>query len=235
MISVSLVSHGHGGMVERLVAQLRNCPEVGQVVLTRNIPEASPIAADSLVEISDNDLPKGFGANHNAAFWRCRQPFFCVLNPDIQLQGNPFPVLLACLEKEGAALAAPLILAPGGEVEDSVRHFPTIRSLLRKAMGGADGRYVVAAGQPPFSPDWVAGMFMLFKAQEFARIGGFDERYFLYYEDVDICRRLSRAGMSVVACPSASAIHDARRASRRNLRHLRWHLASMARYLWEAK
>jgi GT2 family glycosyltransferase len=235
LIAVSIVSHGHGAMTDRLVSQLRKCPEVRQIVLTRNIPEASGMVADGLVEIIKNAAPKGFGANHNAAFVRCREPFYCVLNPDIELNGNPFSALLQCLEDGSIALVAPLIVAPGGEMEDSVRHFPTLGSLLRKALGGPDGRYAVELGQAAFSPDWVAGMFMLFRSSSYVRLGGFDERYFLYYEDVDICDRAWQAGMKVVVCPSVTAIHDARRESHRSLRHQRWHLASMMRYLWRRR
>lgn len=231
MIAVSIVSHGHGAMIERLISQLRSCPLVTRIVLTRNIPENAGMLADGLVEVIENTAPKGYGANHNAAFARCREPFFCVLNPDIELNDDPFPVLVQCLGDSAAVLAAPLIVAPDGKVEDSVRQFPTLGSLLRKAFGGPDGRYAIEPGQPAFFPDWVAGMFMLFQSSGFARLGGFDEGYFLYYEDVDICDRAWQAGMKVVVCPSVTAIHDARRESRRSLRHQRWHLSSMMRYL----
>jgi len=209
LIAVSIVSHGHGVMVDRLVRQLRACPEVRQVLVTRNIPEASPIGSDGLVFVTENKAPKGFGANHNAAFAHCREPFFCVLNPDIELAGNPFPALLGCLQDDGIALAAPLIFSPDGRIEDSARHFPNLLSLLSKALGGHDGRYAITPGQEPLVVDWVAGMFMVFSGAAYARLGGFDERYFLYYEDVDVCARAGHAGMKVVVCPSVSAIHDA--------------------------
>jgi GT2 family glycosyltransferase len=231
LITVSIVSHDHGAMVDRLVSQLRDCPQVADVILTRNIPETSGLAADGHLEIVGNVEPKGFGANHNAAFARCRQPFYCVLNPDIELIGNPFPELLASLGDLSVAVSAPLIAAPDGKLEDSVRHFPTVSSLLGKALGGSGGRFAIPAGPSVFYPDWVAGMFILFRSSAYERLGGFDEGFFLYYEDVDICRRIWREGMKVAACPSATAIHAARRDSHRNLRHLRWHLASMARYL----
>jgi hypothetical protein len=232
LITVSIVSHGHGAMVGRLLSQLRTCPEVTRVVLTRNVPEPSAPPADALAEVIENPSPKGFGANHNAAFARCREPFFCVLNPDIELVGNPFPALLRCLDDQGIALAAPSIVAPDGRVEDSARHFPTLASLARKALGGHDGRWTIPPGQPMVFPDWVAGMFMLFRSTAYRQLQGFDEGYFLYYEDVDICARIRQAGLKVGLCTSARAIHDARRESRRSLRHLRWHLASMGRYLW---
>jgi N-acetylglucosaminyl-diphospho-decaprenol L-rhamnosyltransferase len=59
---------------------------------------------------------------------------------------------------------------------------------------------------------------------------GFDERYFLYYEDVDLCGRLCLAGLRVVVCPDSQVVHHAQRSSRRSLKYLRWHLASMLRF-----
>ncbi len=233
MIAVSIVSHGHGAMVEKLIGALLDCPEVRQIIVTHNVPELLSIDGNDRVMLIDNAAPKGFGANHNAAFSFCEQPFFCPLNPDIELPENPFPYLLKCIAQSGAALVAPLIVSPDGSIEDSVRRFPTLRLLLSKALGGADGRYEMLAGQPDFCPEWVAGMFMLFCSEDFARLNGFDESYFLYYEDVDICVRVWQHGLRVTVCPRVRVIHDARRDSRRNLRHMRWHVASMSRYFWK--
>lgn len=230
MIAVSIVSHGHGAMTQGLVGAILACPEVARVIVTCNVPEPLELPADPRVMLVDNAAPKGFGANHNAAFALCGEPYFCPLNPDIALLMNPFPELIKAIARSGAAVVAPLVVSPFGGVEDSIRHFPTLRSLARKALGRGDGRYVVHGGEADFYPEWVAGMFMLFRSEDFRRLRGFDEEFFLYYEDVDICVRAWRQGLKVAACPRVSVVHDARRDSRRNARHLRWHLASMARY-----
>ena len=78
-------------------------------------------------------------------------------------------------------------------------------------------------------------MFMIFRSDVFREIGGFDEKFFLYYEDVDICWRLRQKGYEIKLIPSVEVIHDARRESRKNWRYARWHLASMARYLIKAR
>ena len=233
MIAVSIVSHGHGILLKNLITVLLTCPEVSQIILTWNIPELVDIPQDNRIVIVDNQYPKGFGANHNAAFALCNQPFFCPLNPDIEILENPFPGLVQSLSVSGAALAAPLVLAPNGGIEDSIRYFPTPCILLIKAFGVPSGRFAVQLGQPDFCPEWVAGMFMLFRAEAFAQLQGFDEAYFLYYEDVDICVRAWQQGLKIVACPSVSVIHDARRESRRSLQYGRWHLMSLGRYLWK--
>lgn len=230
MICVSIVSHCHGSMVMRLVERVLDCSSVAQVVVTLNVPESLQLVQDERLVVVENTKPKGFGANHNAAFKYCRQSYFCVLNPDIELEDDPFDSLITAIELANAALVAPAVKSPEGREEDSVRYFPTVRSLVAKAFFGRDGRYVLQNGRDPFCPEWVAGMFMLFRSECFARLNGFDERFFLYYEDVDICARAWQRGMKVLACPRVSVIHDARRNSRKSLRHMRWHLASMARY-----
>lgn len=233
LICASIVSHGHGEMVGALVASLLDFPEVTKIVVTRNIPETLNLAPSEKVLIVDNAVPKGFGANHNAAFVHCSQRFFCPLNPDIEIPGNPFSALVEILELTGAALIAPLVKAANGDVEDSVRYFPTFFSLAQKVLWDDDGRYCMNENGPIFVPEWVAGMFMLFRSVDFQRLGGFDDRFFLYYEDVDICVRAWKERMRIFVCPQVTVVHHAQRASRRELRYFRWHLASMARYFFK--
>lgn len=233
MITVSIITHGHSAMMAQLLRDLIQCPEVTRIVLTHNMHEAAvtiPEALASKVVNVNNLVPKGFGANHNAAFRHCQTHYFCVLNPDIRLLTNPFPVLLPVLKKANAGAVAPVSVNAQGVVEDSVRYFPRPRSLAAKALGLTDGSYRSKPGAEAFAADWVGGMFMLFRSADFKAIHGFDEKYFLYYEDVDICARLWKAHRRVFACPQVTVVHNAQRASRRDLRHLRWHLQSMTRY-----
>ena len=231
-VTVSVVSHGHGGLVSRLLADLTRCPEVYRVLLTLNIPEPQlEVGLPDCVRILKNSHPKGFGANHNAAFKYCETPFFAVVNPDITMEISVFPELLTSLSNPGVALCAPSVINVLGAPEDSVRQFPTPVGLLRKALGGHDGRLTYDSKDRMFCVPWVAGMFMLFHGADFRDIHGFDEDYFLYYEDVDLCARLWKHGRSVVLCPTVHVTHDARRASRRSLRHMSWHARSMIRFL----
>jgi N-acetylglucosaminyl-diphospho-decaprenol L-rhamnosyltransferase len=230
---VSVVSHGQGALVSLLLADLaRHCRTAIRVVLTLNVPEALALERDAFpfaIETVSNARPRGFGANHNAALRDAHTPYVCILNPDIRLRADPFPRLIEELRLPSVGVAAPLILGPGGGVEDSARRFPTLATLARKSFR-RDHSLDYAIGGAPLSPDWVAGMFLVLRTGVFAEVHGFDEGYFLYYEDVDLCRRLRRRGYDVRLVPAVSAIHEARRDSRRKLRYLRWHLASIARY-----
>jgi GT2 family glycosyltransferase len=232
-VSVSVVSHGQGALVAALLRDLAAHVRTPiEALVTVNIPESLPFETSGWpfpVKLIENAARKGFGENHNGAFRASTAPFFCVINPDIRLAGDPFPPLLALAARPGTGVAAPLIRGPGGSLEDSARPFPTPLSILRKALAGPP-----PPSPPPVSgtahPDWVAGMFMLFRREVYAELGGFDERYFLYYEDVDLCARLRLAGRDVVLTADAEAVHDARRQSHRDPRYLRWHLGSMLRF-----
>jgi len=231
-ITVSVVSHRQNALVNAFLGDLaRLFGKDLSIVVTENVLDEVPLdkSAACPFELIVNARPKGFGANHNAAFRHCRTPLFCVANPDIRLPADPFPALAHALEAERAGVAGPLVRSPAGGVEDSARRSPSVASLLRKLFAGASGPdYPVDRG--PVSVDWVAGMFMLFRSETFRALGGFDEAYFLYYEDVEICRRLRRLGHKVLYAPDAGVVHDARRASRRDLSLMRHHLTSIARY-----
>ena len=88
------------------------------------------------------------------------------------------------------------------------------------------------AGDPDTTPDWVGGMFMLFTRETFDAVGGFDERYHLYYEDVDICARVRTSGKEIVLCPTVEVIHDAQRQSHTSPRFFAWHVVSMLRFFF---
>lgn len=231
MITISIVSHGHGEMVGKLVTQLQKIETVSQIILTLNIPEFLQIKNKDKLTIVHNDIPFGFGANHNKAFKLCTKAFFCVLNPDIEFVQDPFPTMLECIAQKNISLAAPIIISPSGEIEDSVRTFPTWSSLLRKLFFSFEGRWPLVMDKSVNYPDWVAGMFMLFPSSAYKEVGGFDERYFLYYEDVDICRRVRNHGYEIGLCTKVKAVHDAQRTSRKNIKFLVWHVKSMFRFL----
>jgi GT2 family glycosyltransferase len=218
-------------MVAVLVEDLLACPEVVRIVVTQNVAEEAELTSSDRVVLRRNPRPKGYGANQNAAFATAATPFFCVLNPDMRLQGNPFPDLLAGFREDRIAVVGPKILSPDGKEEDSARKFPTFGALVAKLAGINDGTYPRANGKDALNPDWLAGMMLLVRSETFRSIGGFDEKFFLYYEDVDLCARLRMLGHEIRQERSVEAIHDARRQSRRNPRFTCWHLASMTRYL----
>ena len=237
-VSLSIVSHGQAALVQSLLNDLQaHCGATSlEVLLTVNIPEDLPASLAQLpfpVTVIHNASPLGFGENHNRAFRQAQAGFFCIVNPDVRMDSDVFPVLLASLNASSVGVAAPLVVTGGGMIEDSARRFPTPLKILCKVFGRcAGGDYLI--GLAPIYPDWVAGMFMLFRRDVYRQMGGFNEKFFLYYEDVDLCARIWLKGMRVALIPQARVMHEARRSSHKNATYLRVHIRSMMQFFLSA-
>lgn len=221
-ITVSIVSHGQLALILPLLDQLDalSAKQIDKVLLTVNIPEADLLAGRRWsfpVERIDNARPLGFGANNNQAFRRCATPWFLVLNPDIRFDRDVLAPLLAQARPD-AGLLTPRILEPDQAVPEQHRRVLTPLEILRRRRPG----YAI-----PATPAWVPGLFMLFRAEAYARVRGFDERFFMYGEDFDICARLALAGWRLQVGEDLLAHHEAQRASRTSRRHLYWHVTSL--------
>jgi GT2 family glycosyltransferase len=227
-ITVSIVSHGQLELVLPLIEELDrfNRGEVAKVVLTINIPEPDLLAGRTWgfeIERIENPAPKGFGANHNQAFVRCATPWFLVLNPDIRFDSDVLAPLIAHAGPE-SGLLAPRILEPGKPTPEQHRAIITPLEIVSRKRPD----YV-----RPVVPAWIPGLFMLFRSDAYREIEGFDERFFMYGEDFDICARLRLAGWKLQIAEELQARHDARRASHRSKRHLYWHVTSLLK-VWSS-
>ncbi|MEO8937924.1 MAG: galactosyltransferase-related protein, partial [Burkholderiaceae bacterium] len=80
-------------------------------------------------------------------------------------------------------------------------------------------------------PHWLAGMFLFVSSEAFRSVGGFDERYFMYCEDFDLCARMRLAGWDFEVEENTTVVHVAQRASHRSRRHFAWHVSSLLR-MW---
>lgn len=230
-LTVSIVSHGQADLVYSLLVDLKKiCTEADEVIVTLNIDEVFEFDERSFpcsLTVVKNKKPLGFGSNHNQAFSLSKSRYFCVLNPDIRIFEDPFTELLSRLVP-GVGVVAPQIVNSDGEKEKNARKFPTPLTIIQKALGGEE-RHLNLNNE---TPDWVAGMFMLFPAQVFREVNGFDERYFLYYEDVDVCVRLTLSGYAVAWCFDIAVQHDGQWESHSDSVYRRCHLASMLRYFF---
>lgn len=228
-IALSVVSHGHGEMVQHLLDALaRHSTEgavVSRVVLTLNLPEPAPVEPRGgwpfVLELRHNPAPQGFSANHNAALAGATEPLVCVVNPDVDLRGgNPFPALVSAVERPGVGLAYPIQVDEQGRVQDSEREVPTPWSLLRRyALGRREAR-----------AEWVNAAMWLLPSQVWQGIGGLNTAYFMYCEDVELCLRLRLAGWTLARAACVVG-HAGQRASHRRASHALWHIRSLLR-LW---
>lgn len=232
-ITISIVSHNQDYILSNLVKKLsKYSANISKVIITHNKFESNSLIDQDLpfeVLIIQNQQPKGFGANHNQAFENCNTPFFCVMNPDIDINIDPFNILKSNFTDSLTGIVAPSVYNLQGEVEDTARYFPTPFSILRKILFNYNGAFKSDSMEICY-PDWVGGMFLLFRSSIFKDLAGFDEKYFLYYEDVDICLRLWKYGFKIIQSKEIFVIHDARRTSHTNVKYLKWHIESLLRF-----
>lgn len=231
--TISIVSHGHGPLVINLLQDLARQSEIGHwfVIVTLNIPEPFEAVPGLRMMVIRNDAPKGFGANHNAASAKAEGALYAIVNPDIRVNDDHFLEKLGELDwEEGAPLRAPIVVAPNGAEEDSVRRNLSVPNLFARRHRRVSGW---EANPDALEFFWLAGMFLIAPIVRFRALGGFDDRYRLYCEDYDLCARWRIAGGRVELIRDLRVVHDARRDSHRSMRHLRWHLASLLR-VWRS-
>jgi GT2 family glycosyltransferase len=168
----------------------------------------------------------GFAAAVNRGVRACATPYVIVLNPDCVLGGPVRESLTSYLDATpDVAVAGPRLLNEDGRLQPSGRRFPD----LTTAVGGrrswltatAPGNWfsrrnllLTAQDTTPKQVDWVSGACMTIRREAFEQVGGLDEKFFLYWEDADFCRRLAKAGWRTMWHPGAAVTHFGAGSSR---------------------
>jgi N-acetylglucosaminyl-diphospho-decaprenol L-rhamnosyltransferase len=230
-VTLSIVSHGDADKIRRLLKSLQTFEQDGQfqVILTDNLGDDLPSFDTSTLaafEIIRNQHPRGYGSNHNQAFRSAETRYFCILNPDVVFEQEVFGRLIALLETGKADIVAPLIVDSNAVVQDSFRALPAPLDIIRRRLPGYHPIPIPPDADGTVRPDWVAGIFLLMRSETYRKLKGFDERYRLYFEDVDLCTRARLAGLKLLVDTGVHIRHDAQRASSRNFRYLLWHIRS---------
>ena len=181
------------------------------------------------VRVIRNVVNVGFGRGVNQGLAATAAPLILIMNPDCRLVAGALSGLGAVLAAHGrCAMVGPRILNPDGSVQGSARGDPDMftglfgrTSLLRRILPrlAMSTRNVVSAatlpeGQDSVVVDWLSGACVLVRRDAMNAVGGFDEGYFLYWEDADLCRRIRAAGYRVRYRPDARVAHTVGRSSR---------------------
>jgi N-acetylglucosaminyl-diphospho-decaprenol L-rhamnosyltransferase len=234
-VSAVVVSHKSAADVAELVPQLE--PQVDELVVIANVPGSVP---PGLVAI-ENARPLGYAANLNLGRSRTRGQALLAVNPDTR----PEPDAVAKLRDFMAAhplcgVAGPRLVFPDGRPQPSRRRFPTVsgtvvrRTPLRRLVSQRR-HYHLDEEQPttPVQSDWMLGGFLLLRRAMLDELGGFDEGYRLYGEDIDLQYRAMQAGWERWYVPDAvvrhahQAVTDHRLLTRATI----WHWAGIARFV----
>jgi N-acetylglucosaminyl-diphospho-decaprenol L-rhamnosyltransferase len=230
-LTLSVVSHGHSSSILSLLKDINDYSGSLELVvfLTWNAPELETKDEQALkavckwpITIIKNHQRKGFGQNHNAALQQAGLGIWCVINPDLRFAAHDLEELVSALSLNDVGLAFPRQADPNGVYLDYRRELVTPWSLIK--------RYIGQQVEQLAQPDWVSGCFMAFRSEVYQELGGFDESFFLYCEDVDLCLRLQLAGYKMMEV-DFSIIHDTRRGTLKKWAHFKWHVRSLLR-LW---
>jgi N-acetylglucosaminyl-diphospho-decaprenol L-rhamnosyltransferase len=153
----------------------------------------------------------GFGAAANTGVDATDTPYVLVLNPDARPLGDSLEKLAACAATNlDAAVIAPTLVDEAGRAQPSRIGYPTPLWTGTPAVTSFPSRRSGAAGSDGFA----VGAAFLLRREAFRAVGGFDPDFFLFYEEVDLCLRLERAGWSIVSCPGATFVHAGGAATR---------------------
>lgn len=185
----------------------------------------------------------GYGAAANAGARGAAEDWLVVANPDITWAAGSLDVLLdAAARWPQAGALGPAILTPQGDLYPSARAFPSLSRGIGHALLGWcwpgnpwTRAYRRESGIPVEAPTgWLSGSCLLVRRSAFEAVGGFDSRYFMYFEDLDLCRRLAAAGWQSVFVPASVVEHvggHVARAPKHVRRMLLSHHRSAYRYL----
>lgn len=185
------------------------------------------------------DRNGGFGCGHNLAIHKYAHlsDYFLICNPDIDFDPKELVKLLEVAQASSAGLFSPKIIYPDGTDQYGQRLLPTPLNLFARRFlpqyfsNKLDDQYLLknlVIDKPSLIPN-VSGSFMLFRSECLLALGGFDERYFMYMEDIDLSRRCAvRFGTLYV--PSAYVIHEHQQASYKNKVLLKAHIISAIKY-----
>ncbi len=152
----------------------------------------------------------GFGAAANIGVDATDTPYVLVLNPDARPLGDSLEKLAACVAADlDAAVVVPALVDEAGRAQPSRIGYPTALWTGAPAVTSFPSRRASSA-----SDGFAVGAALLLRREAFRAVGGFDPDFFLFYEEVDLCLRLERAGWSIVSCPGATFVHAGGAATR---------------------
>src|SRR5204863_1193119 len=234
-VSAIVVSHLHADKLARSLPAL--APQVDELVVISNVPGSAPPG----VEAVHNDRAQGFAANLNRGLALTHGDAVLSVNPDAIPEPGAVAALRNALEERPrAGVAGPRMVYPDGTLQPSRRRFPTVtgtivrRTPLRRVVPQRRHFHLdESLPDRPVQVDWMLGGFLLLRRAMLDELGGFDEGYRLYGEDIDLQYRAMRAGWERWYVPDAvvqhahQAVTDRQWLTRRTL----WHWAGIVRFV----
>jgi N-acetylglucosaminyl-diphospho-decaprenol L-rhamnosyltransferase len=220
VVDVVIVSYNSRDRLRACVEPLLAAPSTNVIVVDNASPDASLGAVRDL-PLTAIQLPYNGGFAHGVnAGWRAgSSPYVLLLNPDARIDGPSIEALVLALEEDPRlGAAAPRIVDEDGSLDYSQRRFPRLRStyarafFLHRLFPSAPWTDELVRDEEAYarrgSPDWVSGACVLLRRKALEELDGLDEGFFMYGEDIDLCRRLRAAGYELLYEPAALVHHE---------------------------
>tara|TARA_R110001632_G_scaffold101693_1_gene209575 strand:- start:1956 stop:2735 length:780 start_codon:yes stop_codon:yes gene_type:complete len=194
------------------------------------------------IEYYSSDKNLGFGRGHNLVLEKIKHEsdYHLVLNPDVVFEPEVIDTLVIQLKKDSSlSMIAPKVLFPDGKFQHSCRRYPKISEMFFRRFSVIKNlsKSIVNKGiykdknlDNPFYAEYLTGCFHLYKTEDFLEIGGFDNRYFLYMEDIDICKKIDAKGTRKMYFPEVEITHVLKQGSSKDYKLFFRHTTSMIKY-----
>ncbi len=194
------------------------------------------------VEVIDHKKNVGFGAGHNIALNLIDSKYHVVINPDIVFIENSIKKMVEYMDaNEDIGILSPKVCYPNGKEQILGKKYPHLKYIIASRFRGDEPSDLLREYamldrdlSKPTEIENATGCFMVFRTSVLKEIGGFDERYFMYFEDADITREAKKISR-VVYYPDAVVSHMWNRDSKHNYKLLAIHIHSMLKYYWKWK
>ncbi len=238
IVSVVLFKHSYADLKPTLESLFLS-PLIEKIILVDNDKSewASTLLNPKVVYVK-SDGNYGFGYGHNIAIHKYshQSEYFLICNPDIKFDSDEFDKLVNFADSRKEGLFLPKIIYQNGENQYGARLLPSTFDLFARRFSPKlaeklDEYYLIRRiniVEPVFAP-YLSGCFMFFRSEVLLALGGFDERFFMYMEDVDLSRRCA-SKFGNVYYPLAKVTHLHERASHKNINLLKAHLKSAFQY-----
>lgn len=213
-LSIITVSYNSEKFIRRYIASLNNLPSETEVIVV------DCDSTDHTVEILKNESKVklieaggniGFGAGNNLGVKHSNGKYLLFLNPDTQILDDAINIMLLYLKSQDKiGILAPAILDRDSKVQASVRRLPTIYGAIKEYYFSIKDSYkdYIPSGTNPTEVEAVYGAAMMMNRKTFNGVGGFDKKYFMYFEDLDLCRKVKRLGLRIIYLPKARIKHE---------------------------
>lgn len=244
-VGVIVVTYSPGPTLDAFLETLEKATTrpVGVVLADNGSTDGAPEAAASRpgVELVRTGGNLGYGGAANVGMPHAPGDWVVVANPDLRWEPGALDTMLDAVERwPRAGVLGPAILTPDGTLYPSARALPSLGRGIGHAVFGwwwPSNPWTAAYRRERGAPQegeagWLSGSCMLLRREAFDAVGGFDPAYFMYFEDLDLCERICRAGWQVVYVPGAVVTHEGGASTSRDPRAMAdAHHASAWRYL----